>query len=129
MIPNHAANPDAAKEFILHLVANYNQAVFNSALYNFPAFATTSPQLVAEGGWLDVDPFGSRPVDKLKLLKDAESWSTVIGHPGPPTPAAAEVEQNWIIPLMIGQAVQSENVDTAVDWATEKIDAIYAKYQ
>ena len=30
---------------------------------------------------------------------------------------------------MIGQAVQTENVDTAVDWATQKIEAIYAKYK
>ena len=30
---------------------------------------------------------------------------------------------------MIGQAVQTENVDTAVDWATAKVEAIYAKYK
>ena len=30
---------------------------------------------------------------------------------------------------MIGQAVQTENVDAAVDWATQKIEAIYAKYK
>ncbi len=107
-IPTHAANPDAAKEFILHLVANYNQAVFNSALYNFPAFNTTSPQLFAEGGWLDVDPFGSRPVNKLQLLKDAESWSTVIGHPGPANAAIGEVFGTFIIPNMYAKAARGE---------------------
>jgi multiple sugar transport system substrate-binding protein len=108
VIPNHAANPDAAKEFILHLVANYNQAVFNSALYNFPAFASTAPQLLAEGGWLDVDPFGSRPVDKLKLLKEAESWSTVIGHPGPANAAIGEVFGTFIIPNIFAKAARGE---------------------
>jgi multiple sugar transport system substrate-binding protein len=108
IVPNHAANPDAAKEFILHLVANYNQAVFNSALYNFPAFKTTSPQLFAEGGWLDVDPFGSRPVTKLQLLKEAESWSTVIGHPGPANPAISEVFNTFIIPNMYAKAARGE---------------------
>jgi multiple sugar transport system substrate-binding protein len=108
IVPNHAANPDAAKEFILHLVANYNQAVFNSALYNFPAFSSTAPQLLAEGGWLDVDPFGSRPVDKLRLLRDAESWSTVIGHPGPANAAIGEVFGTFIIPNMFAKAARGE---------------------
>jgi multiple sugar transport system substrate-binding protein len=107
-VPTHAANPDAAKEFILYLVANYNQAVFNSALYNFPAFSSTAPQLFAEGGWLDVDPFGSRPVDKLKLLKEAESWSTVIGHPGPANAAIGEVFGTFIIPNMYAKAARGE---------------------
>ena len=66
---------------------------------------------------------------KLELLQDFDKAARVVGHPGPPTPAAAEVEQNWIIPLMIGQAIQTENVDAAVDWATQKIEAIYAKYK
>ncbi|HLU10901.1 MAG TPA: extracellular solute-binding protein [Oceanobacillus sp.] len=108
IIPNHAANPDAAKEFILHLVANYNQAVFNSELYTFPAFASTAPQLFAEGGWLDVDPFGSRPVNKLQLLRDAESWSTVIGHPGPANAAIGEVFGTFIIPNMFAKAARGE---------------------
>jgi multiple sugar transport system substrate-binding protein len=107
-IPNHAANPDVAKEFILHLVANYNQVVFNSELYNFPAFASTAPQLFAEGGWLDVDPFGSRPVDKLQLLRDAESWSTVIGHPGAANAAIGEVFGTFIIPNMYAKAARGE---------------------
>jgi ABC-type glycerol-3-phosphate transport system substrate-binding protein len=108
VIPNHAANPDAAKEFILHLVANYNQVVFNAELYNFPAFSSTVPQLLAEGGWLDVDPFGSRPIDKLRLLRDAESWSTVIGHPGPANPAIGEVFGTFIIPNMYAKAARGE---------------------
>jgi multiple sugar transport system substrate-binding protein len=108
IVPTHAANPDAAKEFILHLVANYNQVVFNSELYNFPAFASTAPQLFAEGGWLDVDPFGSRPVDKLRLLRDAESWSTVIGHPGAANAAIGEVFGTFIIPNMYAKAARGE---------------------
>ena len=108
IVPNHAANPDAAKEFILHLVSNYNQVVFNSQLYNFPAFASTAPQLYAEGGWLDVDPFGSRPVDKLRLLRDSESWSTVIGHPGAANAAIGEVFGTFIIPNMFAKAARGE---------------------
>src|SRR5205807_2979711 len=33
IIPKFAKNPDAAKEFILHLLANYASATFNTELY------------------------------------------------------------------------------------------------
>jgi multiple sugar transport system substrate-binding protein len=121
IVPNHAANPDAAKEFILHLVANYNQAVFNSALYNFPAFASTAPQLFAEGGWLDVDLFGSRPINKLQLLKDAESWSTVIGHPGAANAAIGEVFGTFIIPNMFAKAARGEMTPEAAVAEAEQL--------
>ena len=78
-----------------------------------------------------VDEAGARAVEQeidaareAGLPVDSDDLSEL---PFPVT--AAEVEQNWIIPLMIGQAVQTENVDTAVDWATQKIEAIYAKYK
>ena len=66
---------------------------------------------------------------KLAVLQDFEQLARTSGHPGPPTQAAAEVEANWIIPLMIGQAVQSKNADEAINWAAGKIDAVYAKYK
>jgi multiple sugar transport system substrate-binding protein len=62
---------EAAKEFLLHHTANYNQATFNSELYNFPAYESTVPQLFGEGSWLENDPFGSRPADKLTVLRHA----------------------------------------------------------
>src|SRR5262249_12862763 len=108
IIPSYAKNADAAKEFLLHLVANYNQATFNSKLYNFPAFASTVPALTADGGWLDVDPFGSRPVDKLVLLKTAEQWTTNVGHPGPASPAEGEVFSTNIIPEMMASAARGD---------------------
>jgi hypothetical protein len=50
------------------------------------------------------------------------------GWPGPPTAAAGEVESNWIVPLMVGRAIQDGDVNGAVEWATQKVEAIYAKY-
>lgn len=130
IVPSHAANPDAAKEFILHLVANYNQAVFNSELYTFPAFASTAPQLTEEGGWLDVDPFGSRPIDKLKLLKDSASWSTVIGHPGPANAAIGEVFGTFIIPNMYAKAARGEMTpEAAVAEAESLMIPIFDKWR
>ena len=48
------------------------------------------PGLAVDGArsesWLDNDPYGSQPADKLALLKTANDWTTNLGHPGPPTP-------------------------------------------
>jgi multiple sugar transport system substrate-binding protein len=129
-IPKHAANPDAAKEFILHLVANYNQATYTSKLYTFPAFAQTVPQLTEEGGWLDVDPFGSRPPDKLKLLREIEQYSTVIGHPGPANAAIGEAFGTFIIPNMMAKAARGEMTPAeAVADAEVQMKVIWDKWR
>jgi multiple sugar transport system substrate-binding protein len=112
-------NQAAAKALLTEYYAVYPESVKQSEGYNQPVLLEyrKKPMLV-----LGTDP-------KLEALQDFDKAARVVGNPGPPTPAAAEVEQNWIIPLMIAQAVQSENVDQAVDWATQKIEAIYAKYK
>src|SRR6185437_3404208 len=102
------------KALLAEYYAAYLDGVKASVGYNQPVLLDyrKKPMMI-----LGEDP-------KLQSLQDFDKAARVVGHPGPPTPAAAEVEQNWIIPLMIGQAVQSENVDTAVEWATQKIEAI-----
>jgi hypothetical protein len=103
--------------------------VFNSKLYTFPAFFDTTPQLLEEGGWLDVDPFGSRPVDKLKLLKEAESWSTTIGHPGPANAAIGEVFGTFILPTMFAKAARGElTPEEAVAEAEVQMNAIFERW-
>ena len=116
---NWSKNQGAAKALISEYYGSYLDGVKASQGYNQPTLMNYRKKPMAIIG---EDP-------KLQLLQDFDQAARVVGHPGPPTPAAAEVEQNWIIPLMMGQAVQSENVDTAVDWATQKIEAIYAKYK
>jgi multiple sugar transport system substrate-binding protein len=133
IIPNYVEGPEleAAKEFLLHLTANYNQAVFNSELYNFPAFESTVPQLFAEeGGWLTNDPFGSRPPDKLLVLLTAEDWVTYLGWPGPSNPAVAEVYATNIIPTMMGKAALGElSPEEAIAEAETQINDIFQKWR
>jgi multiple sugar transport system substrate-binding protein len=117
-IMSWSKNQAAAKALLTEYYANYPEAVKASEGYNQPVLLNFRKKPMAIIG---EDP-------KLQLLQDFDKAARVVGHPGPPTPAAAEVEQNWLIPLMIGQAVQSENVDEAVKWAAGKIEAIYAKY-
>jgi len=132
VVPKYVESPDldAAKAFLLHLVANYNQATFNSELYNFPAFKSTVPQLFEEGGWLDVDPFGSRPPDKLKVLATAENWVTYLGWPGPANPAVSEVYATNIIPTMMGKAALGElTPEETVAEAEAQIEEIFDKWR
>jgi len=127
VVPNHAKNPDAAKEFLLHLVANYAQDTNNSELYDFPAFPSTVPQLNA---WLDNDPFGSQPANKLALLKDAESWSTNVGHPGPANAAIGEVFDTFVLPKMMARAARGElSAKDAVAEAETEVKRIFSKWR
>ncbi|HEX2274754.1 MAG TPA: extracellular solute-binding protein [Acidimicrobiales bacterium] len=126
-VPRHARNPDAAKEFMLHLVANYAQATNNTELYTFPAFPRTVPQL---DSWLDNDPFGSRPANKLAFLKDAEQWTTNVGHPGPANAAIGEVFDTFILPKMMAKAARGELSprDAVID-AENQIKPIFARWR
>lgn len=118
---------EAAKAFLLHLVANYNQAVFNSELYNFPAFESTVSQL---GGWLENDPFGSRPADKLTVLLTSKDWVTYLGWPGPSNPAIAEVYATNIIPTMMGKAALGElTPEEAIAEAETQINDVFDKWR
>ncbi len=142
MVPNYVEDGpafDAAQAFMLHLVNNYDQAVFNSELYNFPAFKTTAPQLFGtyestqfgeQPSWLDRDPFGSRPADKLKVLLTAEDWVTYLGYPGPSNPAISEVYATHIIPTMVGKVALGElTASEAICEAHAQIEDIFQKWR
>jgi ABC-type glycerol-3-phosphate transport system substrate-binding protein len=123
VIPKHAKNPDAAKEFILHLVGNYSEATDNSELYTFPAFASTVPKLDDS---LAKDPFGSKPADKLSLLSKATTWSTNVGHPGPASAAAGEVFSTFVIPQMMAKAARGQlSPKAAVEEADAQVKRIF----
>lgn len=126
LIPEHANNVDAAKEFLLHYTDNLPAVTWNSKLYDFPAFDIV-PEL---DGWLDDDPFGSDPPDKLAVLKDAVDWSTNIGHPGPANPAIGQVFGEFILPDMLGRAARGDvSPQQAVEDAEEQITAIFEEWR
>ncbi|HWR59730.1 MAG TPA: extracellular solute-binding protein, partial [Thermodesulfovibrionales bacterium] len=100
IVPKYSKNADTAKKFLLSLVENYDQAMYYSELYNSPAFfdapipsgergysSITGAKKLRDlhNAWFDDDPFviSGETKGKLAVLKDAEKWSTNVGHPGP----------------------------------------------
>ena len=129
IVPKHAKNPDAAKEFLLHYTANMAHATYNSKLYDFPAFVDTVPQL---NGWLGEDPFSQTNKDKLAFLGIEKSlkWSTNIGHPGPASTAVGEVFGTFVIPNMMGRAARGQqSARESVTQAEAEVKRIFDKWR
>jgi len=127
IVPKHAKGVDAAKEFLLHYTANYASATWASKLYDFCAWSKLTPNI---NSWLDNDPFGGKPANKLAMLKDAAKWSTNLGHPGPANTAVGEVQSTFIIPNMFARAARGEvSAKQAVADAEAQITAIYKKWR
>ncbi|MDP8936248.1 MAG: hypothetical protein M3O23_00575, partial [Actinomycetota bacterium] len=68
--------------------------------------------------------------NKLAFLKDAETWSTTIGHPGPANAAIGEVFDTFILPQMMARAARGELSprDAVID-AENKIRPIFARWR
>ena len=146
VIPKYSKNADTAKKFLLALVENYDQAMYHSELYNSPAFFDTAIPTgdrgyPAVGGakklrdlhnaWFDDDPFRIEGEEKGKLsvLKDAEKWSTNIGHPGPANPAIGEVFATFILPNMMANAARGMPAAQALEQAEILTRAIFDKWR
>jgi ABC-type glycerol-3-phosphate transport system substrate-binding protein len=129
-IPTYSKNQDTAKEFILYLLANYDQASDQSKFYNFPAFAKLSPKLFEDGGWLDNDPYGSQPPNKLATLKSANDWTVNLGWPGPANAAIGEIFALPLIPDMMARAARGEQTpEESVAQAEQEINTIFDKWR
>ncbi|GAA5135138.1 ABC transporter substrate-binding protein [Pseudonocardia adelaidensis] len=127
IVPNFAANPDAAKEFLLHYTDNLDVVAWQSKLYDFPAYPAVAPDL---GKWVGTDPFGAQPPDKLSLLEKAIDWSTNIGYPGTANTAEGEVFATFVIPNMFARAARGEvSPQQAVADAEAQIKPIFDNWR
>src|SRR5579884_1028643 len=130
MIPNYSKNIKTAKAFLLHLLANYSDACYQSQLYNLPGWPSTAPKLLQEGGWLDNDPFGSQPANKLAILKDADKWTVSVGYPGPTNAIMGDVLGTYVLPRMMGRAAQGQqSPKDSVAQATKECEQIAQKWR
>ena len=133
VLPKYVTNPNeimAAKKFLLDLTANYSWATYESELYNFPAFPKTAPQLWEHGGWLDHDPWGSVPANKLEVLRNASKWTAWLGYPGDSSPAVSEVYNTHLLSTMMAEAARGDKTPAqAVKDTAAQIGAIVAKWR
>jgi multiple sugar transport system substrate-binding protein len=148
IVPQHSKNVDAAKQFIVDLAENYDQAMYASKLYNSPSFfnspITGNGDYPAVAGaktfadlheaWFDDDPFRleGEAKGKLKPLKNAVEWTTNVGRPGYTSPAVAEVFNTFVIPNMFARAVRGDqstedSIRTAAGEARKIFDAWRAR--
>lgn len=118
---------EMAKQFILDHTATYSDAVYNSELYNFPCYPSTVPEL---DGWLENDPFGSNPPDKLEVLKTVNDWSVYIGYPGTANPAVMQLfGENVVVNMVASVALGEKTAEDAVAEAHEYAEAVYADWR
>lgn len=133
VMPKYVTKKDekeAAEKFMLDLEANYSNATYNSKLYNFPAFPSTVPQLTEKGGWLDHDPFGSKPANKLNVLRGAAKWTAWLGYPGYANPAVSEIYQEHLLSAMMAEVAQGKKTpQAAVKETTAQMKKIFEKWR
>ena len=132
-MPDYVTDEDkiaAAKKFMLDLENNYASASYYSKFYNFPAFSSQVPQLFGDDSWLDDDPWGAEPPDKLKLLQTAEDWTAWLGYPGYANPAISEVYQTNLVSSMMADVARGvKEPEEAVEDTAEEIRAIFEKWR
>jgi multiple sugar transport system substrate-binding protein len=118
-IMSWSKNVGAAKAFMVDYFNDFGSAVKASEGYNQPFLVNWRKKPM---------PFlGDSP--KYSVDQDAANYYRASGYPGKPTQAAAEVESNWIVSLMVARAVGDKNVNAAIEWAEQKIQTIYDKHK
>lgn len=148
VIPKAAEkNADLSKQFLLDRCANYDRAMWESKLYNSPAFFGTALQSGDRGypavanakslrdlhnAWFSNDPYalpGER-TDKLIPLKDAEKWSTNVGYPGTANPAEGEIFGTFVLPGMFARVAQGkQSAEESVKQATAECKKVFDKWR
>ncbi|MDQ3539703.1 MAG: hypothetical protein M3440_03365, partial [Chloroflexota bacterium] len=130
MIPTYSQNQDTAREFLLHLVANYQAATDEGQLYNFPAFPEVYPELTEDDGPLDNDPYGAQPVDKLAPLKTANDWTVNLGWPGPANAMIGEAFNTFVLSDMMAKASRGDMTpQDAIAEAETKLNQIATNWR
>jgi multiple sugar transport system substrate-binding protein len=147
VVPKFAQQPDLAKQFLVDLCANYDEAMWASKLYNSPSFFSTAipggkrgyPDVAGAKklsdlfhAWFNRDPFAlpGEATGKLKVLEGAQEWSTNIGHPGPASPAIGEIFGTFVIPNMFAKVAQGkQGAEDAVKEAAAECRKIFQKWR
>jgi len=101
-------NPQAAKEFIAHLIDHQREAMEASRGTTCRSWPTTTRSRCP----------GSA------VLQDQYRITAFFGYPGPMTPPAQEVLTTFIIPDMFTRVARGSAVDEAMKWGVREIRRI-----
>jgi multiple sugar transport system substrate-binding protein len=126
VIWDFAENKEGAKQFLVDLINNFEDAFKASEFYNFPCFPKTVPnlqQLIAN------DP-KAVPPDKYKVLSNVLDWTTNVGHPGYATAAIDEVFNTFVVPTMFAKVARGDvTPEAGAKAAEEECKRIFAKWK
>lgn len=112
-------NPQAAKDFIVHLVDDQKEAMEASRGYNMPFL---------RGHYKRPMPgLGNDP--KLAVLQEQDKITAFFGYPGPMSPPAQEVLTTFVIPDMFTRVARGTPVEDAMKWGLGEIRRIYGKHK
>ena len=118
-ITKFSPNQDAAKQFLENLTDSFKDAFRASTGYDTPflkEFAKGPLPIISE------DP-------KLKPLEKSPEYHFTMGYPGPCSPAADEVYQQFVMIDAVAQfCTDKMDLETTIKWGEDKIKAIYAKF-
>jgi multiple sugar transport system substrate-binding protein len=118
-VTRFSKNQDGAKAFLEALVDSYRDGFSASTGYNMPFlknYAKPPFPIISES-------------PRLKALEHDAEYHFTTGFPGPLTPAADEVYQQFIMVDALAQFCTDKlDLEAAVKWGEEKMKAIYAKF-
>jgi multiple sugar transport system substrate-binding protein len=100
VIFSHSPNQELAKRFLVDFTLSYREAFVRSRFYNLPAFPASVPDLA--------DIVAAENNGKYRILGDASTWSTNVGHPGDTNAAVAEVFQQGVLSKLVVAAARGE---------------------
>jgi ABC-type glycerol-3-phosphate transport system substrate-binding protein len=119
-IPRHAAAPETAEAFILMLVEASEALAGSGQLGDRPAYGSLVPGLVQAGGWLDNDPYGSEPPDKLAMLKGSAAWTAA-----PSGDVETRAHADYLLARMMARAARGdETPEESARAAAEELRAL-----
>ena len=115
VIPTWSKVQDTAKKFLADYFAQYETAFTASTGYDMPM----------------LNSFMKRPMPvigtgKYTILQDAATWSRGTGWPGPPTPQAGRVADQYLMAATFAKYVTGQmNLEDTVKYGVAQLKAIY----
>jgi multiple sugar transport system substrate-binding protein len=122
MIFNFSPNQELAKRFLVDLAPGFREAFIRSRFYNLPAFQESVPDLA--------DIVAAEGNGKYRLLADAATWSTNVGHPGDTNAAVAQIFQEGTLSKLFTAVARGQlRAKEAVQRAHAEAVGIFDKWR